>query len=131
MCGIYCSVNIGSHFYCHRDTQELLRARGPDSVKELSISLRRSESQPLESEPLNINVFSTVFALRGDHVESQPLQDTSTAPESFFCWNGEAWKHSDQIIDGNDSQYVFNLLLWACKSPLPLACNMSLTHLQA
>lgn len=94
-------------------------------MKELSISPRRSRSQPLGNEPLIINVLSTVLALRGDHIESQPLQDTSTTTETFLCWNGEAWKQNDQVIDGNDSQYVFDMLLCACKS----APALSMQHI--
>ena len=96
------------------ETRELLKARGSDSVQELFISLEVSAPQPSGSEPVSIYVLSTVLALRGDHVQSQPLKDKHT--RSFLCWNGEAWRQNDQVIAGNDSQHVFNLLLRACQS---------------
>jgi asparagine synthetase B (glutamine-hydrolysing) len=118
MCGIYCSISPASHIHSSCETQELLKARGPDIVQDLSISFRRSCSQTSENDQVNIYVLSTVLALRGDHIESQPLKDMLT--ESFLCWNGEAWKQNSQVVTGNDSQYMFNLLIRACQSgPVP------------
>lgn len=111
MCGIYCSISFGSPIHSSRETQELLQARGPDSAQALSISLKIPNPT---GETVNIHVFSTVLALRGDHIESQPLKDKRT--ESFLCWNGEAWTENGQVIGGNDSQHVFTLLLRACQS---------------
>ena len=110
MCGIYCSISFGSPIYSSRETQELLQARGPDSAQAVSISLKLPNPT---RETVNIHVFSTVLALRGDHIESQPLKDKHT--ESFLCWNGEAWRENGQVISGNDSQHVFTLLR-ACQS---------------
>ncbi len=118
MCGIYCSVSFGSHVHSSRETQELLKARGPDSLQELSISLNIPNPRPLETDQVNVHVLSTVLALRGDHIESQPLKDEHS--QSFLCWNGEAWKMNGQVVSGNDSQQVLDLLLRACRStPVP------------
>lgn len=118
MCGIYCSISPTTQIRYSKETQGLLEARGPDSVQELSISLKISKSQTLANKHVNIHVLSTVLALRGDHVEPQPLQDKHS--QSFLCWNGEAWKQNGQLVAGNDSQQVFDLLLQACQStPLP------------
>jgi asparagine synthetase B (glutamine-hydrolysing) len=106
MCGIYCSIGLGNHIHSNKETRELLKARGPDSLQELSAALDR--------ERVNIHVLSTVLALRGDHVESQPLQAEHS--QSFLCWNGEAWKQNGQMITGNDSRYVYSLLRRACLS---------------
>ena len=116
MCGIYCSISRGSQIHIKTDTQELLSARGPDSVQELFVSLRSSNSRSSGTEPFNINVLSTVLALRGDQIQPQPLRDGDD--QSFLCWNGEAWKHNGQVIGGGDSQYMFNLLLQACRNSL-------------
>lgn len=85
-------------------------------MQELSISLKASNSQPSVNVQVNIHVLSTVLALRGVHIQSQPLRDRDG--QSFLCWNGEAWRHNGQVIAGSDSQYVFNLLLRACRNPL-------------
>ncbi|KAF7504850.1 hypothetical protein GJ744_001648 [Endocarpon pusillum] len=111
MCGIYCSISFGSPIHSSRETQELLKARGPDSTQAVSISLQIPNPT---REAVHIHIFSTVLALRGDHIESQPLKDKHT--ESFLCWNGEAWRENGQVIGGNDSQHVFTLLLRACQS---------------
>ena len=58
---------------------------------------------------LQIYVLSSVLALRGDHVQLQPLLDDGTG--SFLCWNGEAWKVDAATVDGNDSSHIFHLLL--------------------
>jgi asparagine synthetase B (glutamine-hydrolysing) len=118
MCGIYCSISLGSHNHFNKETQILLEARGPDSVQELSISIDIPDSRTADSQPvqIHIHVLSTVLALRGDHVEAQPLKDKQS--QSFLCWNGEAWKQNDHVIAGSDSQHVFDLLLRACQSTL-------------
>lgn len=114
MCGIYCSVSLESPIHSSRETQELLEARGPDCAQAASISLEISNASNPGCKMVNIHVFSTVLALRGDRIESQPLTDKHT--ESFLCWNGEAWRENGQIIGGNDSQHVFALLLRACRN---------------
>lgn len=112
MCGIYCSVSLGSQLRCSSETKELLKARGPDSLQELSFSVERPPTRPslenCQNEQVNVYVLSTVLALRGDHIVPQPLQ--SKPSQSFFCWNGEAWKQNSRVIAGSDSQHVFNLL---------------------
>jgi asparagine synthetase B (glutamine-hydrolysing) len=116
MCGIYCSISLGSHIHCSKETQRLLEARGPDSVQELSISINVTDSRTADRQPvqIHIHVLGTVLALRGDHVESQPLIDKQS--QSFLCWNGEAWKQNGRVISGSDSQHVFDLLLRASQS---------------
>jgi asparagine synthetase B (glutamine-hydrolysing) len=118
MCGIYCSISLGGHNRCNKETRELLEARGPDSVQELSISIDVPDSRTADSQPVQIHIYvlATVLALRGDHVEAQPLKDKQS--QSFLCWNGEAWKQDDHVVAGSDSQHVFALLLRACHSTL-------------
>jgi len=124
MCGIYCSVSLGSHNRCNKETQILLEARGPDSVQELSISIEILDSRTAGSQPvqIHIDVLSTVLALRGDHVVAQPLKDKQS--QSFLCWNGEAWEQNDRVVAGSDSQHVFDLLLRACQST-PVSCKQN------
>ncbi|KAI5205391.1 hypothetical protein E4T39_02961 [Aureobasidium subglaciale] len=96
MCGIFCSVSATEHIVPSERHRELLKRRGPDSVKELK--------QP--SENLYLSCFSTVLALRGDHTVVQPVEHTHYQ-NAFLCWNGEAWKHGASPISGNDSEVVF------------------------
>ena len=59
-----------------------------------------------------VSFTSTVLALRGGQVTTQPFQ----SPNSTLCWNGEAWKvDTDPVID-NDGQFVFDLLSKASSS---------------
>ena len=46
---------------------------------------------------------------------SQPL--STSAVSSVLCWNGEAWKIGDQIVDGNDAEVVFGMLTTSVQSP--------------
>ena len=117
MCGIYCSISPRGHIHHSKETWELLRVRGPDSLQELSFSLKRPYSKGSEDEKVHIDILSTVLALRGDHIESQPLQVEHS--QSFLCWNGEAWKENGRLITGNDSRYVYSLLRRACLSTFP------------
>jgi asparagine synthetase B (glutamine-hydrolysing) len=81
-------------------TKEELIARGPDSYKEVST---------IVSGGLSLTFVSSVLALRGDHIQEQPLRNAG----SVFCWNGEAWKTDGVTIEGNDAVRVFDLLLRA------------------
>lgn len=45
----------------------------------------------------------------------QPLYSTET--NSVLCWNGEAWSIQGDVVQGNDSQKVFDALLAACALP--------------
>ena len=82
--------------------------RGPDSYRSYSIVVDTSHEYAPAQEPITICVFSTVLALRGDHVQAQPLQ--AEDDRSFLCWNGEAWQYHDEVISGNDAEHVFKRL---------------------
>lgn len=96
MCGIFCSVSAAGHIVPSARHRDLLQRRGPDSSKELK----------QQSGNVYLTCFSTVLALRGDHTVIQPVQH-SEYPDSFLCWNGEAWKYDSTPILGNDSEIVF------------------------
>ncbi|CAD0107281.1 unnamed protein product, partial [Aureobasidium uvarum] len=96
MCGIFCSISAAGHVVPEKRHRLLLENRGPDSSQELR----------QQSRNVYLTCFSTVLALRGDHTVVQPVQH-SDYPSAFLCWNGEAWKHATEPINGNDSELVF------------------------
>lgn len=64
-----------------------------------------------------LTFLSTVLSLRGEGITRQPQEDPDSG--SLSCWNGEAWKNGDEIIDGNDSQAVLELFLKAIRPSEP------------
>lgn len=108
MCGIFFSLSTSGPVLPAEETATLLRNRGPDSFQTHTIQL---ESRPGQDsvEKLSLTFISTVLALRGDHVHAQPLVDD--ASKSVLCWNGEAWKISDDPVQGNDTELIFSLFL--------------------
>lgn len=93
---------------------DLLKRRGPDSVKVVRRTCRNTnsiKSVTLESpvQTLHLVFVSTVLSVRGKAIVEQPLIDRTSG--SLLCWNGEAWKLGREPITGNDAQAVFNALL--------------------
>lgn len=118
MCGIFFSLSTRAT-QPNQETRILLEKRGPDSTQTHTVC-REVKTQDAVSQPQqHLTFISTVLSLRGDHVYSQPLIDSST--QSVLCWNGEAWKIGGEPVSGNDTERVFNLFLQAVKSD----CNNS------
>ncbi|EEH17795.1 hypothetical protein PABG_00358 [Paracoccidioides brasiliensis Pb03] len=115
MCGIFFSLSAAGYGYPDEDTVRLLQNRGPDIVKTHSFQLDHPKKvgQNLDKNvsSLRLTFISTVLALRGDYVQTQPLVDA--ASRSVLCWNGEAWKIHSSPINGNDTKRVFRLFLEA------------------
>ena len=99
MCGIYCCVSRTGYTELPSSMIELLKRRGPDSY--------RVEYHELDG--WFVTIASSVLSLRDPFVP-QPLRK-STSPPSLLSWNGEAWRFSDEYIQGNDSEAVFTALL--------------------
>jgi len=120
MCGIYCAI---SHHDCTPLTaslKSLLQSRGPDCFQHRT----QEVPGPSANDPnVYISIASTVLALRGSSIISQPLLHESIG--SFLCWNGEAWKLNGQELSGNDSQIVFGHLLAAADGS-----DMSAAHVK-
>ncbi|KAJ9228883.1 hypothetical protein DTO207G8_4823 [Paecilomyces variotii] len=108
MCGIFFSLSTSGPVLPAEETATLLRNRGPDSFQTHTIQLGIPPGQD-SVEKLSLTFISTVLALRGDHVHAQPLIDD--ASKSVLCWNGEAWKISDDPVQGNDTELIFSLFL--------------------
>ncbi|KAJ9607738.1 hypothetical protein H2200_007816 [Cladophialophora chaetospira] len=108
MCGIFFSAAKSRPILPDRRTKDGLAARGPDSYEELSAVLHAA------SGDIYLTFISSVLALRGDHIQEQPLYDPLSG--SVLCWNGEAWKIGGSTIEGNDSARVFDLLLHASQA---------------
>lgn len=106
MCGIFCSVSRASFAQPGDQLRRSLKNRGPDSQREYSVCVKIHTDHECY-----LNFTSTVLALRGDRVQSQPLVDDASG--SVLCWNGEAWKVDNETIPGNDSLHIFQLLLLA------------------
>lgn len=110
MCGIFFSLSCQGHVFPNPKTEQLLRNRGPDSYDVHTVQLSNANGESHNKAPSVFLTFaSSVLALRGGHIQSQPLVDPKTG--SVLCWNGEAWKiKGDRVLD-NDSKRVFKLLL--------------------
>lgn len=112
MCGIFFS--LGTADYCHPNerTQELIKRRGPNG------SQVHRHRFPCSDGDVSRNVYltfvSSVLALRGNSIQSQPLRSDFT-DQSILCWNGEAWKIFDAVVRGNDALEVFQLFNRAVK----------------
>ncbi len=88
---------------------DALLARGPDSYKVLHVTCSTDNAQKIY-----LTFISSVLALRGEQIQTQPLFDEASG--SVFCWNGEAWKAGGTKVSGNDSIYVWDLLLQATRA---------------
>jgi asparagine synthetase B (glutamine-hydrolysing) len=106
MCGIHVCVSTQSFKSPSDDLQQLLCSRGPDHTGESHVEIRIRDGPSYW-----ISAFSTVLALRGDRTTVQPFVDPSSG--SILCWNGEAWKIGSESIQGNDGQFLFELLMGA------------------
>ena len=106
MCGIHVCVSTRSFKSPSDDLQQLLCSRGPDHTGESHVEIRVKDGHSYR-----ISAFSTVLALRGDRTTAQPFIDPSSG--SILCWNGEAWRIGSESIQGNDGQFLFELLMGA------------------
>lgn len=102
MCGIFFSLSRGGYESPSASSETLLKNRGPDTAGNLQV---------LIAPQLHATFISTVLSLRGSSIVKQPLKDNDT--QSVLCWNGEAWKIGDEVVRGNDSELVFDLMLRA------------------
>ncbi|KAJ5544928.1 hypothetical protein N7535_006686 [Penicillium sp. DV-2018c] len=125
MCGIFFSLSTSKPTPSTQETCDLLQKRGPDSYKTHTLQKDINADDGV-SPPLSyyLTFTSTVLALRGDHVYTQPLVDPAT--QSVLCWNGEAWKIAGERVQGNDTERVFDLFLQAVDSnPTNSAAKMA------
>ncbi|PGH01560.1 hypothetical protein AJ80_08995 [Polytolypa hystricis UAMH7299] len=129
MCGIFFSLSTRGFIQPDDETTRLLQSRGPDSFQIHSVHLGDTEvdAQSVENSPssLYLTYISTVLSLRGDHVQVQPLVDPSS--KSVLCWNGEAWKTFNELVNGNDAQHIFQIFLRAFQPDTPLSGSESTT----
>jgi len=109
MCGIHASISIDGFQHPSRDLETLLSRRGPDHTG-------KCELQTEECGLLRYLSFtSTVLALRGGDVASQPFIDPAAG--SILCWNGEIWKlGEDVLLSGNDGEILFDALMRAAST---------------
>lgn len=112
MCGIYFSLSRVEARQPDSKDLENLRARGPHALQTIE---RSGPQDNYRVDAVSHLIFSSsVLALRGDKIQSQPLVDDTTG--SVLCWNGEAWKFDGDRIDGNDTHRVFRELCAAVAS---------------
>ena len=113
MCGIFCSLSRRKHHSSSKNLHEALRRRGPDSFHSVSRQICSGSSfLDVSSSDSHKHVHfldftSSVLALRGDSLVTQPLEDPQSS--SLLCWNGEAWKIGDDVVSGNDAPTIFTL----------------------
>jgi asparagine synthetase B (glutamine-hydrolysing) len=106
MCGIFCTVSHEGHVSPSSNAICLLRERGPDCFEEHRITVKDQTNRVIY-----LSFSSSVLSLRGHKVTPQPLYDQASG--CVLCWNGEAWKLSGNIVNGNDSTALFQLLVQA------------------
>lgn len=99
MCGILFSYRGDTDHRPSFDDHELLRDRGPDRIGQVLVKHTSG----------SFSFVSSVLALRGKSLVAQPLQDPISG--SVLCWNGEAWKLDNKLIEQNDARVVFDVLL--------------------
>jgi asparagine synthetase B (glutamine-hydrolysing) len=109
MCGIFFSLGASEHVLPQEKTVTWLRNRGPDNYCTHLDTSCAGESKTA----IYLTFISTVLALRGDHVTSQPLVDADS--KSVLCWNGEAWKVCGLTVRGNDTEIVFQKFIEASR----------------
>ena len=116
MCGIFFSLSKGDHLAPDGELLDALRKRGPDSMgmRSQPVTVQPITSASTLAESRLLTFVSTVLSLRGDSIINQPLEDSKSG--SLLCWNGEAWKIDDALVQGNDAKAVFDLLLQASQS---------------
>lgn len=105
MCGIHASISSRGFQLPGHDLKHLLCNRGPDHIGEAQAKVES------HGTIYSLSFTSTVLALRGGHITTQPFVDPQSG--SILCWNGEAWKIGQQTIVGNDGQKVFEAILKA------------------
>lgn len=110
MCGIHASISTTGFQPPSSDLKLLLSNRGPDHVGEAQVEIDN------EGKRYWLSLTSTVLALRGGHIQVQPLVDCDGG--SVLCWNGEAWKFGSEPVMGNDGQKLFESLLQASSQNL-------------
>lgn len=98
MCGIFFCVSTRAHIALNAEDEKRLRARGPDA------SHTHTTIAGLKAHPWHLTFTSSVLALRGDVIVSQPIVHEATG--SVFCWNGEAWSYDSIRVSGNDTQIL-------------------------
>jgi asparagine synthetase B (glutamine-hydrolysing) len=114
MCGIYFSLSASKSVLPNDKTQFWLRSRGPDNFQSHNVQLELpSGLDSVGTQNVFLTFISTVLALRGDHVQPQPLIDADS--QSVLCWNGEAWKVSGEPVEGNDTELIFKRLIEASR----------------
>lgn len=99
------SISTQSFLAASHELKQLLYNRGPDHTGEAVVEIDK------HGVPYYLSFTSTVLALRGGDVTPQPFVDRNSG--SVLCWNGEAWKIGSDVVDGNDGQDVFDILLHA------------------
>ena len=117
MCGIWASISRNGDSRPDERTTKLLIARGPDSLQHISVPFPAPDASPGSVAEYKLTCYSSVLALRGGHVQVQPLLDETTG--SLLCWNGEAWKIGAEVVSDNDSLQIFHSLRRAASTSSP------------
>ena len=116
MCGIFFSLSKGDQLAPDEELLDALKKRGPDSMgmRSRTVTVQPITSASTLAQSHLLTFVSTVLSLRGDSIINQPLEDPMSG--SLLCWNGEAWKIDNVLVQGNDAEAVFDLLLQASQS---------------
>ncbi|KAL5352462.1 hypothetical protein ACLOAV_002410 [Pseudogymnoascus australis] len=104
MCGIFTSISKTEAPSPSPELLQHLTNRGPD----LSNTLRTITQTAIDGDTVSLLFTSTVLSLRGGQITAQPLSTPETG--SVLCWNGEAWKIGNDVVEGNDGEAIISLL---------------------
>ncbi|KAB8289689.1 hypothetical protein EYC80_010601 [Monilinia laxa] len=119
MCGIYASISTRGLQTSSHALKHFLCNRGPDHTGSAQANFNSSDGTIYF-----LSFLSTVLALRGDHITPQPFDgstivNASTSnPNSILCWNGEAWKIDGELVNGNDGQVIYDMLVKAVSTAI-------------
>ena len=115
MCGIFFSCCQEEHQPPSNTLLDDLRRRGPDGINSVSptvtfeTAVSPNPCSNMQKRTCFLTFHSAVLSLRGSSIVRQPLSDPESG--SLLCWNGEVWSAGNQLIQGNDAEYVFKVFL--------------------
>lgn len=91
-------MSAHAHVTVDAEDENRLRARGPDALHTHTTTVQKGSCQRF------LTFTSSVLALRGDKIVSQPVVHERTG--SVLCWNGEAWSYDSNTVSGNDTEIL-------------------------
>jgi asparagine synthetase B (glutamine-hydrolysing) len=101
MCGILFTLRHKRRPLAHDRAASRLEVakRGPDALQSICVDL----AIPGSGLELELEFTSSVLALRGDSIVSQPLRGNG----QIFCWNGQVFRGLEVAKHENDTSKIW------------------------